>query len=455
MRIQISTTSSFRLGLCGVILITVLLQACTNDQEIAKKARDSEQVLKETTQVDLQSGHEDHDHETEIDYYTCTMHPSVEEKEPGTCPICAMDLVPVHKEGSAPQAESVDKSRPASGRTVNIPLYQQQLIGVQRDTVKLRPVVKTIRTVGHVAHNERKIATVNLKFSGWIEKMHVDYTGQFVKKGQPLFDIYSPELVSTQEEYLQVLRKTAQPASLASLERKSSGNDESRQNSLLKAARERLRLWGISEKQIRQIEAAGIPQLSLTFYSPITGYVIDKNALEGRRVQQGADLYIITDLSSVWVHADIYEYELPLIEVGQSAKISLSYDNGTSYTGKVEYIYPTLEPQTRTAKLRLVFPNPELKLKPDMYANVEIKVEQGEQLIISETAVLNTGTRQLVFVDRGNGRFEPREIKPGRKMDRHYVVLDGLKEGEVIVKSGNFLIDAEAHVQGVLQTMED
>lgn len=383
----------------------------------------------------------------EVDYYTCTMHPSVKQKEPGTCPICAMDLVPVYKEGEAPQTEAGDKQV----RTVNIPLYQQQFIGVQRDTVKLRPVAKTIRTVGHIAYNETKVATINLKFSGWIEKLYVDYTGQSVKKGQPLFDIYSPELVATQEEYLQTLARVSQKRAVAGL-----SNDKNvppEQDTLLKSVRERLLLWGISERQIREIEAAGAPKLTLTFYSPIKGHVVEKNALEGRKAKEGTDLYTIADLSTVWVHADIYEYELPFIKVGQTAQIALAYDPGVNYVGKVDYIYPTLESKTRTAKIRLVFPNPELKLKPDMYADVQIKVNQGQQLTIPETAVLNTGARQLVFVDRGQGRFEPREIRVGTKVDRYYVVLDGLEEGEVIVKSGNFLIDAEAHVQGVLQTM--
>lgn len=338
-------------------------------------------------------------------------------------------------------------------RTVSIPLYQQQLIGVQRDTVALRPVAKTIRTVGNVAYNETKVAAVNLKFSGWIETLYVDYTGQFVKKGQPLFDIYSPELVSTQEEYLQVLREASRLVSLVSVDQEASGRRNDRQNTLLKSARERLLLWGISEEQIRQIENAQTPGLTLSFYSPITGYVVEKNALEGRYARQGTDLYTLADLSTVWVHADIYEYELPFIDTGQTARIRLSYAPGVDYVGKVDYIYPVLEPRTRTVKVRLVFPNPQLELKPDMYVDVHIDADLGRQLTIPETAVLNTGTRQLVFVDRGNGRFEPREITLGTKVDRRWVVLDGLEKGEIVVKSGNFLIDAEAHVQGVLQTM--
>lgn len=398
----------------------------------------------ETTKVDLQTAHEDHAHKNEIDYYTCTMHPSVKQQQPGTCPICAMDLVPVQKKQKVPESENVQKD----ARTINIPLYQQQLIGVQRDTVARHPTVKTIRTVGIVAYNEAKVATINLKFSGWIEKLYVNYTGQFMQKGQPLFEIYSPEVVATQEEYLQALKAVAQKNRFAnSVQHKNGGN------TLLASTRERLLLWGITKKQIRELESTRVPRLTVAVGSPITGYVVKKNVLQGGKAKEGTDLYTIADLSTLWVHADIYEYELPFIKVGQQAQITLTYDPKVKYTGKVDYIYPMLNTKTRTAKIRLIAPNPELRLKPEMYANVSIKVDLGVQLTVPETAVLNTGARQLVFVDRGNGRFEPREIELGTKVDRYYVVLKGLEEGEIVVKSGNFLIDAEAHVQGVLQSL--
>ncbi|MEE9170279.1 MAG: efflux RND transporter periplasmic adaptor subunit, partial [bacterium] len=336
--------------------------------------------------------------------------------------------------------------------TVSIPLYQQQLIGVQWDTVKIRQVNMTIRTVGHVAYNESQIASVNLKFSGWIEKLYVDYTGQFVRKGQPLFEVYSPELVSTQEEYLQLLQSESRKAAATEPGSRSSKNyGDARQ--LLETARQRLLLWDISETEIERIIKRGKPATQLTFYSPITGYVIERNVVKGRHVKAGTDLYTIADLSKVWVHADIYEYELPLIRIGQKASVTLSYDPRAIYNGEVDYIYPTLQEKTRTARVRLVLPNPGLKLKPGMYADVEIAVDLGERLTVAETAVLNTGIRQLVFVDKGNGRFEPREIKLGSKAGHYYTVLEGLEPGEVVVKSGNFLIDAEAHVQGVLKSM--
>lgn len=399
------------------------------------------QVTPETKGVKYVSGESGGSGEGEIEYYTCTMHPSVKEKEPGTCPICAMDLTPVYKEGAQSESEKTGNSV----RTVNIPLYQQQLIGVQIDTVKLMAASKKIRTVGRVDYDETKIATVNLKFSGWIEELHVDYVGQFVKKGQPLFSIYSPELVSTQEELLQVA-----PQSVSATE----ASADTFTRSLYQTTLKRLQLWGLSQQLIEQIMQNKKPLLRIEYDSPFTGYVIAKNILLGQHAKAGMDLYKIADLSRIWVFADIYEQELTTIEMGQQAKLTLSYNTEMALVGKVDYIYPSIDRETRTAKIRLVFPNPDLRLKPDMYANVELAIDLREQLVVPETAVLSTGKRQLVFVDHGNGRFEPRKIKTGRKVERYYTILEGLKAGEVVVKSGNFLIDAEAHVQGVVQSME-
>ncbi len=386
--------------------------------------------------------------EGEIDYYTCTMHPSVKERDPGTCPICAMDLVPVYKGGVEPEHE-IGKKEP---RTVDITLYQQQLIGVQFDTVKAISADKTIRTVGIVAYDERKLAAVNLKFSGWIEKLFVDYTGKRVKKGGPLFAIYSPELVSTQEEYLQALRDTTRRYALTATGR-NRVQGSSPQNSYARSAEERLLLWGLSKAQIDELARQGTPETAVTFYSPIEGYVIEKIILQGSKAKAGTDLYTIADLATVWVYGDIYEFELPFVAVGQKALVTLSYDSKAKYSGKVDYIYPIFDEKTRTAKIRIVVPNPDMKLLPNMYVNVKIRINMGIQLTVAETSVLDTGTRQLVFVHRGNGRFEPREVSVGLKVGQRYIVLDGLQRGEVVVRSGNFLIDAEAHVQGVLQTM--
>jgi len=401
-------------------------------------------VYKKTTptQLNEKGNHNGHQHENEVDYFTCTMHPSVKDSDPDAkCPICAMDLTPVYKNNSRSEAEQAIPE----AKTVNISLYRQQLIGVQLDTVKNRRMDRTIRTIGLVAYDETRIAVINLKFSGWLEKLYIDHVGQFVKKGRPLFSIYSPDLVATQEELMQVLPRSS----------KTNHNSDPLLESLYQTARERLLLWGLSEAQVGEIIQDRKPRLRLTYYSPFTGYVIEKNALLGEYAKAGMNLYKIADLSRIWVFADIYESELSFIKTGQQARITSPYNSEISLTGKVDYVYPTIDNKTRTAKVRLVFSNPDLHLKPEMYANVEIAVKSDHQLMIPETAVLNTGKRHIVFVAHGNGRFEPREIKTGRKAERYYTILEGLQAGELIVKSGNFLIDAEAHVQGVIQTMNN
>jgi len=383
---------------------------------------------------------------TQVDYYTCTMHPSVKQKDPGTCPICAMDLVPVYKSPRGSSREQRQEER----QLVNVPLYQQQLIGVQFDTVRVTEGRRSIRTVGIVAADERRLATVNLKFSGWIEKLYADYEGKSVRKGEPLFEIYSPELVSTQEEFLQSLH------TMRANERVAAGNPQSGDpphNSYVRNAEERLRLWGLGDRQISEISRRGSPQNTVKFYSSIDGFILKKNIIEGSMAKVGTDLLTIADLSTVWVYADVYEYEVAFVRNGQRARVTLSNDPSVSYSGKVDYIYPVLDKKARTAKARIVVPNRSMKLKPEMYADVDLLGEPAEDLTIAETSVLDTGTRQLVFVYHGNGRFEPREVTVGAKTGQRFIVLKGLEEGDVVVKSGNFLIDAEAHVQGVLQSM--
>lgn len=381
-----------------------------------------------------------------IDYYTCTMHPSVKQKDPGTCPICGMDLVPVYALGSDSGEAGPEREKP----TVNIPLYQQQLIGVQFDTVQVTKARRSIRTVGIVAADERKLVTVNLKFSGWIEKLYADYEGKKIRRGESLFEIYSPELVATQEEFLQSLHNMTRGTVLSGTDPR---KDLQREDSYTKNAEARLRLWGITQQQIEELAGRGSPQDALRFYSPIDGFILKKNIIEGSMARTGTDLLTIADLSTVWIYADVYEYELPFVRVGQQARVTLSSDASTSYAGKVDYIYPVLDKKARTTKVRIVVPNRNMKLKPEMYADVELTGEQAEELTVAETSVLDTGTRQLVFLYHGNGRFEPREVAVGAKTGDRFVVLNGLEVGDVVVKSGNFLIDAEAHVQGVLQSM--
>ena len=358
-----------------------------------------------------------------------------------------------HQQHGAPPAPPETKAAPAEAKqpeetpTVEIPTDKQQLIGVRTVKAAIKPLHRVIRTVGRIEYDERKLGTANTKIEGWIEKLHVDYTGRFVQKGEPLAEIYSPELVATQQEFLNVLRWAGQSQSV---------KDERTAMLLLKdaqtmldAAKERLRLLDINDEQIKKIETTGKPIRTLTIYSPVSGYVLQKMAVQGMRVMPGEKLFDVVDLSSVWIVADIYEYELPLIKVGQTARIGLSYFPGKEFSTQVDYVYPALSSETRTAKVRFTIPNPEGVLKPQMFTNVEIKIDLGSRLAVPSEAVIDTGVRQIVYVDKGEGYFEPREVTTGLKVDELVEVTGGIRAGEKVASSANFLIDSEAQLKGV------
>ncbi|MCL4537396.1 MAG: efflux RND transporter periplasmic adaptor subunit [Nitrospirae bacterium] len=335
--------------------------------------------------------------------------------------------------------------------TVEIPPEKQQLIGVKTAEASIKPLQKIIRTVGRIEYDERKLSTVNTKFEGWIEKLYVDYTGRYVKKGEPLAEIYSPELLATQQEFINLL-KWAKQSTEDRRQKTEIGTMLSRDaESIIEAAKQRLRLWDITDSQIKKIEETGKPIKTLTMYSPASGYVVQKTALQGMRVMPGEKLFDVADLSTVWVVSDIYEYELPLIKTGQRANISLSYFPGKEFSSTIDYVYPTLSGETRTAKVRFAIPNPGGQLKPQMFTNVEVKINLGKRLAIPEDAVIDTGTRQIVYVDKGEGYFEPREVMLGLKADGMVEVLKGLKAGEKIASAANFLIDSEAKLKGIVK----
>ena len=334
-------------------------------------------------------------------------------------------------------APALPTSAPAQA-SIRLTPELRQRIGVTVGTVNIQSLTKEIRTVGRVEYDERRLADVNLKIEGWIKTLFVDYTGQRVRKGQPLFTLYSPKLVSTQEEYLLALR-TQQKLARSSITEAVDGARD-----LVRSARERLLLWDLTPRQIEKLEESGRPKLHQTIVSPATGYVIDKMAVAGMYVMPSMRLYRIADLSTVWAYADIYEYELPFIHEGQEATVSLAYYPGAVFHGTVEYVYPYLNAKTRTNKVRFVFPNPGHKLKPGMYANMSLHVTLGEKLVIPESAVLHSGVRKVVFVDRGQGLLEPREVTLGTRAGGYWEVLGGLKAGDKIVTSGNFLVDSES-----------
>jgi len=331
--------------------------------------------------------------------------------------------------------------------TVQISPERQQLIGVRFGTVAKRTLQKVIRTVGRIDYDEKRIGIVSPKIGGWIEELLVDFTGRFVRKGEPLLTIYSPELVSTQEEYLLAL-KAKQDWSKSPFPEVTEGG-----NLLAESARRRLKLWDISDAQIKTLEESREPTKTLTLYSPFTGYVIEKMVNKGQFVDAGMALFKIADLSVVWLIADIYEYELSAIRLGQQAAIQMAYYPGETFTGKAIYIYPYLDPQTRTAKVRYEFPNPRGKLKPEMFTNLEITVRLGDKLAVPEDAVIDTGVRKVVVIDRGSGYFEPREVKLGVKAGDVFEVLDGLQAGERVVTSANFLIDSESKLKEAIGGM--
>ena len=340
--------------------------------------------------------------------------------------------------------EPPDESTGGPG-IVTIPPDRLQTIGVKYEEVARRPLEKVIRTVGRVAVNERKLAKVTIKFHGWIEQLFVSATGDHVKKGQSLFTIYSPDLVASQEEYLLALQGRKQMGESEVPEVARGSKD------LLEATKRRFQLWDVTDDHIRELEKTGKVLKTLPIHSPITGTVIKKEAVAGAHVEPGQELYTIADLSHVWILADIYEYELSFVKAGQKAAVTLTYDPGTVLTGQLSFIYPTLDAKTRTAKVRFELDNPEEKLKPDMYANVELRVNLGTRLAIPQEAVIESGQKQVVFLHHGGGKLEPRLIKTGVKTGEWSEVLEGLTEGEHIVTSANFLIDSESRLKSVVE----
>jgi RND family efflux transporter MFP subunit len=367
------------------------------------------------------------------------MNPNEVSDKPGKDSM-GMDMEPVEVEEGPPRAGKVEGLA-----TVQVTSRKQQLIGVRTEVVKRAPFVRTVRTVGLVTADETRLHHVHTKIDGWIETLHVNTTGEKVRKGQPLLTLYSPELLATQEEYLLALR-TRTPLSGGTLTDAAAWT-----NALVESSRRRLLLFDFSPAQIEELERTGQPSRTVALHAPISGYVTKRGVTQGEKIDSGMTLLDIADLSRVWVIASIYEYELPFIRIGQSAIVTLSYLPGHMYRGKVTLIYPVLEGATRTVQIRVELPNPNLTLKPDMYGQVEILGDLGERLGVPESAVLSSGDRNVVFVAQGEGYFEPREVKLGIRLQDSVEVLEGLAEGETVVTSGGFLIDSESRLKAALE----
>ena len=385
--------------------------------------------------------------------YRCPMHPGYTSEKPGDCPICGMKLVPVRKEqqvAHAPAAGTVAEAGPmvAGQAAVQLSPEKQQLIGVRTGVVERAPLTKVIRTVGQITADETRISRVYTKVEGWVDKLYVNFTGDQVRKGQPLLSIYSPELVATQEEYLLALRAQKRLQESPFEEVAEGGR------SLLAASRRRLELWDVPESEIRRIEKAGQPIKTITLYAPTSGFVMEKSVLEGQKVDSATPLMMVADLGSVWMQAEFYEADVPLVHVGERAKVTVNSYPGKSWSGTIDYVYPAVDPQTRTLRGRLRIANPGMVLRPGMYANVMIENRLGYQVTVPREAVLNSGERKIVFLDRGNGYFEPREVVTGQATDDRIEIKSGLEAGERIVTSGNFLIDSESRLKSAIQGME-
>lgn len=329
---------------------------------------------------------------------------------------------------------------------VRVSPERQQLIGVRTEVIASKKLASTIRTVGVLAYDETHTTEIHTKIAGWVERLYVDYVGKSVRRGEPLFSIYSPDLVATQVEYL-IARKAAQA-------KDASAPRQHINDSLAQATRKRLRLWDISEAQIAELERTEEPVKTMTLYSPFDGVVLERKTFAGQYLTPDMTTFKIADLSTIWVFGQIFEYELGRVKVGQEAEIRFPYGQTTrTLKGKIGFIYPDVDPRTRTVKVRVEFKNPGLQLKPDSYVTVEIQTVQGEVLAVPKEAVIDTGTKQYVLLARGNGYFEPRVVQIGEPENQFYPVVGGLNAGDRVVTSAQFLIDSETNLQAAMKSM--
>jgi len=371
-------------------------------------------------------------------YYIDPMHPWYKSQQPGIAPDCNMKLVAVFP-GEEARYERRANKMPEG--TVQVPADKQQLIGVEYGTAQYENVNGSIRSVARVSLDETKVAKVHSRLEGWIEQVYADFTGKQVRKGDALLTIYSPEALATQQEFL--LAEKAQHLLHDNPVHEMAGSTEN----LVAAARKRLELWDITPVEIERIASSGKALTALTVHAPISGFITERNAYPKQRVMPDTTFYTIADLSTVWVIADAFEYEAAAIRVGTPAALTLSYFPGRTFRGKVNYILPQLDPATRTMKIRIEVQNPDLALKPEMYGEVEFQTGGTRRLVVPASAVMNSGDRQTVYVDRGKGFFEPRAVKIGGQGEGNIEILSGLKAGERIVVSGNFLLDSESQLK--------
>jgi membrane fusion protein, copper/silver efflux system len=400
---------------------------------------------------------------TAKDVYYCPMHKTYHSDKPGNCPICSMKLVKLEGPGTAIAAEGATKVEPHTGaaaaapipspasqdNAIFVPPEKQQLIGMRSVPAVMGTLTKDIRIVGKVSYDETRLTHIHSKVSGYIEEVFADSVGKPVRAGDPLFTIYSPDLVATEQDFLLALKsrdllRTSTVASAAQ------GSEN-----LIAAARERLRLWDVTDQEIQRLETEGKMKRAIPVYSPVTGVVMERAAYHhGTFVDPSKDLFTIVDLSRVWVLGEAYETDLPFIRTGQAADIELPYSGGgRKIRGRVDFIYPFLDPKSRTAQVRMEFANPNLSLKPEMFTNISMSVSIGRQVLVPQDAVMDTGTEQYVFIDKGDGYVQPRKVKVSAEAGEKVGIEQGLKPGERVVTAANFVVDSESRLKGAFAGM--
>ncbi|MBJ6727641.1 efflux RND transporter periplasmic adaptor subunit [Geomesophilobacter sediminis] len=369
--------------------------------------------------------------------YTCPMHPFIIKDKPGSCPICGMTLV-----------KKIEQPTAASGKEMNtlgmVSLSPTQMVMANVATVEAKSssLNKEINAVGIVQYDQTRQAKVTAWVAGRLDRLYVDSVGAYVSKGRPVAEIYSPDLVAAQQEYLLALKSREQfkNSSIQAIAQGGQG--------LVASARQRLKLLGVTDRQIASLEKAGEPNIRLNIYTPLSGVVVEKLVLQGQYVNMGDPLFNIADLSRVWVEVEVYENEFPNIKLGQTVDIVSQSYPGKTFRGRVAFVYPFLDPKTRTVKVRVEIPNPGLKLKPDMYVNASIKVPLGSSVVVPSSAVIDTGQRQVVWVQSKPGMFEPRDVKIGARSGDNVQIISGLNAGEAVASTGAYLLDSESQLKG-------
>jgi RND family efflux transporter MFP subunit len=404
--------------------------------------------------------------DSNIDYWTCTMHPSVHAAQPGKCPICSMDLVPVMKKnsGASPSASAAPSGGTMQGmpgmpgmqggNQMNepqthefvVPVGRQQQIGVIYAKVERKPLRHTIRSVGLVVPDKGRNWQFVSRVDGYVQKLHVTAPGEIVEKDAPLLSIYSPDLLTSEREFVELLRMRDEAKSKAARETP---------ERLIESAKRRLQLWNVTAAQIAELEGTRRATDTLTLLSPFRGVVQSVPVEQGKSVKVGDMLVEVADLSLVWIWAEFYENELSMLQAGQKIAVTAKSYPDEKFDGTIALINPFLDETKRTAKVRIDIPNADFKLRPGMYVNAELTMNMGEALTVPVSAVMPTGMRNVVFVDKGEGKLEPRIVKLGAKYDDIYEVQSGLQENERVIASANFLIDAESKVQGALKDFEN